>query len=87
MIRLPRYGADFPDGRKSATFEDPQEKIARSRDEQLPAYHAALDDDKPYNSPHPALASSPHSTITTSTHSTAPSIPPIPITMMTTAMT
>ena len=33
MIRLPRYGSTDPDGRKSDTFEYPQEMM-----QQLPAY-------------------------------------------------
>lgn len=37
MIRLPRYGSDYPDGRKSATFEYASD-LPYSDEDQLPAY-------------------------------------------------
>ncbi|KAF2765462.1 hypothetical protein EJ03DRAFT_345664 [Teratosphaeria nubilosa] len=40
MIRLPRYGSTTPDGRKSATFDDPREMTRTGKiiGDQLPAY-------------------------------------------------
>lgn len=57
MIRLPRYGSDHPDGRKSETFEYASH-LSYMEEEQLPAYET--------HDHHGALPTE-HSTITTTT--------------------